>query len=96
MRACQECGKSLVHNVRGTRIFCDEPCRQSFNKRRRERGAELYDAIMSSVNGGTLQKLIDAYKLADAVKRHGRRSWQPWPQASLKIPLVYGSDGDGR
>lgn len=96
MRACQECGKSITNSVRGTRIFCDEPCRQSFNKRRRERGAELYDAFMSGAGSDVTDKLFDAYMLADTVKRQGRRSWQPWRQASLKIPLVYGSEGDGR
>lgn len=95
MSGCEECGKPFSR-MRPTKVFCSTPCRQAFNLRRRERGAELYDAQMSGAKQEAIDRLLDAYKLADKVKRQGRRSWQPWHRASLNLPLVYGSEGDGR
>ena len=94
MSVCEECGKAFTR-VRTTKLFCSAVCRQAFNQRRRERGAELYDAFMSG-EPAAMDKLHEAYLAADNAKRQGRRSWQPWRRAVLNIPLVYGSSGDDR
>lgn len=73
-----------------------------FNRRRRERGTELYDVFMSArfdKDGATwsnTEELAIAYKTADMQKRDGRNSWQAWSEAQMALPLSYGSTGDGR
>lgn len=39
---CQECGSPIGERRKG-QMFCSSPCRQAFNNRRMQRGAELYD-----------------------------------------------------
>lgn len=95
MSACEECGAGFKR-VRTTKVFCSSACRLTFNQRRRERGAELYDALMSNAGSAAVDKLLDAYRQADKTKRQGRRSWQPWRRAVLNMPMAYGSSGDNR
>lgn len=94
MPACEECGKPFTR-IRSSKVFCAEPCRAAFNRRRRERGAELYDAFMSDETAA-MQKLRDAYLTADKELRQGRRSWQSWRVAAMRIPMVFGREGDQR
>jgi predicted nucleic acid-binding Zn ribbon protein len=93
-KACPECG-SPVSDKRATALFCSNPCRQAFNRRRRDRGAELYDFVMAG-DDATVKSLRAAYKNADASARGGRRSWQDRDTALLNIPAAYGTDGDKR
>ncbi len=41
-RHCAECGEAF-QSKRADKEFCCTPCRQAFNNRRMQRGAELYD-----------------------------------------------------
>lgn len=100
-RTCQECGSPFENAVAKTR-FCSTGCREVFNRRRRDRGAELYDVYMSvryddhGAESHILDNMVKAYKVADHVKRDGRPSWQPWSEAQMAIPQAYGKAGDNR
>lgn len=93
-KACRECGKGFS-GKRPSALFCGGPCRQAFNRRRRDRGAELYDFVMVK-DTDTIKGLVDAYKTADKALREGRPSWQPTRVAIMNIPAAYGSIGDKR
>lgn len=95
-RTCQECGTVFIpRDVRA--LFCSTGCKQDFNTRRRNRGAELYDFVMGEgPKSETVAKLIAAYKAADKAKRAGRPSHQNVRVALLRLPHAYGKDGDGR
>jgi hypothetical protein len=45
-RACLECGAPLAATRR--RSFCDQACRNAWNHRRHQRGADLYELFMAS------------------------------------------------
>lgn len=100
---CKECGVGY-RAERQTSEFCSSKCRMAFNQRRRERGVELYDVLMSSrfdmktiaAPGDIVNRLLDAYRTADTAKRSGRASWQPWREAQTSIPMAYGKEGDKR
>jgi hypothetical protein len=79
----------------------------AFNQRRRDRGTELYDVLMSSRFGGVTErgqmaprdmvdKLMNAYKAADDHARAGRPSWQRWALAQTRIPMAFSKEGDKR
>tara|TARA_R110000822_G_scaffold16019_1_gene54858 strand:- start:290 stop:601 length:312 start_codon:yes stop_codon:yes gene_type:complete len=44
-RTCQECGVSYVAKKSSSK-FCSTSCRKTFNNRRAQRGALMYDAFM--------------------------------------------------
>jgi hypothetical protein len=99
---CRECGKGF-RAVQRLQLFCSNPCRAAFNRRRHDRGAELYDIVMLNAAGptkgclsGDLQNLVRAYLDADNALRSGRPSWQPWQFAKTRLPMTYGKTGDGR
>jgi predicted nucleic acid-binding Zn ribbon protein len=96
-RECRECGKEFVARQR-TAQFCSDPCRAAFNRRRRDRGAELYDFVMSpgKATEPIVRNLIDAYRAADAALRGGRPSYQPPEAAQMALPAAFGAHGDGR
>lgn len=101
-RTCRECGnvfKARQHSA----MFCGTPCRMAFNKRRRERGAELYDVYMAAFDArfnkdarDMLVKLHAAYLAGDKHARAGRPSWQDWRYAQMAIPQAYSTEGDKR
>jgi len=93
-RTCPECGHS-VSDKRVTALFCSDHCRQAFNRRRRDRGAELYDFVMAG-DDAIVKNLRAAYKTADENLREGRRSWQERDAAVLNIPAAFGKEGDKR
>ena len=105
MPECQECGENFASEQRSAR-FCCTPCRQTFNNRRAQRGAELYDLLMAHNYDrktarplhvwSLIYRLVLAYRDADASKRKGRRSWRPVKEAIADIPLAFSVDGDGR
>lgn len=100
-RTCRECGTSFKPRQHSA-VFCGTPCRMNFNKRRRERGAELYDAFMEHRGrdnreaGEVLGRLFAAYIAADTHARAGRCSWQDWRYAQMQIPQAYSREGDKR
>lgn len=94
-KQCQECGKP-VNRAKTNARFCGTPCRLAFTRRRRDRGAELYDFVMSGSSEPVVHKLTEAYRLADKVLRDGRPSYQPAEVAVLNLPLSFGNQGDKR
>lgn len=91
---CRECGV-LIQGKRVVALFCSGPHRQAFNRRRRDRGAELYDFVMGG-DAATVARLKAAYVQADHVLRSGRKSHQPPAEAKGGIPAAFGDQGDGR
>lgn len=88
-RCCRECGAALDPERQGA-LFCTNPCRQAFQNRRRERGAELYDLFMLHRCQRPVGKRIRAFfimcrlasrwRAEDQRQRAGRPSWSP-PEA---------------
>lgn len=103
-KTCTECGAEFTTPVK-TCEFCDKGCRMAWHNRRRDRGAELYDILMTcrfdrehAENEGLvlstiLSNLAGHYRDADKDKRAGRKSWDK--NAHLRLPLGY-FGGDGR
>lgn len=91
---CRECGTAFEKRHR-TALFCTSACKQRFNNRRRERGAELYDMAMAGERD-IVTRLLSAYKAADKAQRGGRPSYQDSDMAMTRIPFGFGVGGDGR
>jgi predicted nucleic acid-binding Zn ribbon protein len=94
MTGCRECGNDFKPSGRAA-LHCSERCRLAFNRRRRDRGAELYDFVMSG-HPDTVEKLVGSYRTADKALRGGRPSFQPTTQALVRLPASYGPQGDNR
>lgn len=92
---CKECGEAF-ETQRNQALFCSDTCRLKFNRRRRDRGAELYDFIMVHGNAATVKRLVEAYRTSDKVLRAGRPSWQDTQMAIVNLPAVFGNSGDKR
>ena len=73
-RCCLECGASFLP-IRRDQEFCLPACRQSYHKRRYERGAQLYDRAMKfrgkreKVSFTKLCKLLDDWLFEDRMRR---------------------------
>ncbi|MGJ5032258.1 transcriptional regulator [Bradyrhizobium sp. HKCCYLS2038] len=99
LHKCQECGNPISARRAGQE-FCAAPCRQTFNNRRMQRGAELYDlfralrrerSTASEMNLWTqLCRLELQWQTEDDQQRPGRRSYMP-PQKALTILKDKGS-----
>jgi predicted nucleic acid-binding Zn ribbon protein len=86
IRVCQECGSALTGMKPGAR-FCTAKCRLSFNNRRLQRGAELYDLFMAMRYDRAAAQEAGAWSMLcrmaqqmrddDFRERGGRKSWQP-------------------
>lgn len=84
LNACLECGTQFAA-ARG-REFCTSACRQRWNNRRMQRGAELYDLYMAHrfdrANAQALgvfqavNRMASNFHTEDAAERAGRRSWR--------------------
>ena len=111
MKCCKECGLDLARlsnrPVKAEKVFCSAPCKQNFNNRRRDRGAELYDLFMElrfnrtvAAERNVWTTLCDrasAYRDADKAKRGGRRSWRDLNDALDALPLYRSQTaGDNR
>lgn len=96
-RVCRECGKAFEGRSMSA-LFCSATCRGLFNKRRRDRGAELYDFVMVAypTTHPLVWRLVEQYLSADKVLRAGRPSYQSEITARSALPAVYGECGDGR
>lgn len=96
---CQECGQPM-DGRRRSKMFCTQSCRQTFNNRRMQRGAELYDlfralrrerADAKDLNLWTeLCRLELQWQIEDERERPGRRSYMP-PQKAVTILKDKGS-----
>ena len=94
MASCAECGRGFAP-VKNWARHCSADCRAAFNRRRRDRGAEVYDFWMAG-DQEHLEKLRAAYLKADATLRASRPSFQPVEIARMQIPMNYGTEGDKR
>lgn len=84
MAECRECG--VQHNTKGA--FCCTPCRQSWNNRRLQRGAALYDLFMIVRYQRGVAKLYGIWTIVcrvaqtwreeDVRERAGRQSWRAY------------------
>ena len=96
---CTECG-GVISDRRKGQQFCKPACRQTFNNRRMQRGAELYDlfralrrerADAKTLNLWTqLCRLELKWQTEDETARPGRRSYMP-PAKAIMILLDKGS-----
>lgn len=88
---CLECGKPTGERREGAQ-FCCAPCRQSFNNRRRDRGAEMYDLFRALRRERGMAKALKLWtkmtqlelrwQEEDERDRPGRRSYTP-PQRAI-------------
>lgn len=89
---CQECSAALSTRRRG-KEFCNATCRQRFNNRRMQRGAELYDLFRALRRERSVAKAMNlwtqicrlelAWQMEDEKARPGRRSYMP-PSKALR------------
>lgn len=96
---CQECGDPISARRQGQE-FCKPSCRQTFNNRRMQRGAELYDLFRAlrreraDAKGLGLWteicRLELNWQIEDDAKRPGRRSYMP-PTKAITILKDKGS-----
>jgi hypothetical protein len=102
-RQCAECGGPFTPQHKGGR-YCTATCKDRFMNRRKKRGAQLYDFVMSKrydrINENDARSLIDnlarAARDADKHERDGRPSWIPFEEAKKAVPLAFGQGGDNR
>lgn len=95
---CKECGTPLTGRSKQPRQFCSTPCRQAFNNRRMQRGADLYDLFMAmryerdkATDLGIwaiMCRMAQEYREQDARDREGRKSWQPASTVIDRLPVV--------
>lgn len=94
---CKECGTDVTPS-RQRRMFCCTACRQRFNNRRLERGAQLYDLFMSmryerekAADLGVwaiMCRIAKDFREEDDRDRDGRKSWQPPHSVIERLPVV--------
>lgn len=94
VRLCAECGKPVTAKHSKAR-HCSEACRHKWTRRRRDRGAELYDFIMQE-DMEMVKRLCVQYHVADNALRAGRPSFVHVDEAKLRIPMAYSKLGDKR
>ena len=84
-RVCLECGTSYQQGVQAS-DFCSAACRKTWNNRRMQRGAELYDLVMAlrfDRQTATelkvwrlINRLAAIFRDEDRTERAGRFSWR--------------------
>lgn len=94
VHACLECGGP--RSAKGE--FCANSCRDSFNNRRKARGAELHDLYMahrfdraSAQDLGVLQamnRMASVWREEDKARRAGRRSWRDTREVLAERPYL--------
>lgn len=91
---CLECGNSTTAG----RTFCCQGCRLTFNNRRLQRGAALYDLFMvmryergkAKAMGiwAIICRLAKDFREEDERLRNGRRSWQNPRDVLDRLPVI--------
>ena len=91
---CLECGNPLAA-ARRPKLFCAAPCRQTFNNRRMQRGADMYDLFRAlrrersksgELNIWTLMcQLEKRWNDEDAAQRPDRKSYIPPKRAIANL-----------
>lgn len=91
---CLECSKPLSTRRKG-KEFCNASCRQRFNNRRMQRGAELYDLFRALRRERSKAKAMNlwteicrlelGWNMDDEKKRPGRRSYMPPSKALANL-----------
>jgi len=99
LQSCQECGAPITGGRIGQE-FCAKECRQAFNNRRMQRGAELYDlfralrrergAAKDLAIWTAICRLELKWQTEDEAARPGRKSYMP-PRKALANLLDKGS-----
>lgn len=84
---CLECGDGLAA-PQPEQEFCSKRCRQAFNNRRMQRGAQVFDLYMAiryerdaareEKVVAQLSRLCMHFREEDDRQRGGRRSWGNW------------------
>lgn len=82
---CQECGNALTATRQPERMFCSPVCRQTFNNRRMQRGAEIYDLFRALRRERSEAKRLNlwtkicqlelSWNIEDEKQRPGRKSY---------------------
>lgn len=91
---CQECGNRITESRRA-KMFCSPACRQTFNNRRMQRGADMYDLFRAlrrergkakDMNIWTvLCQLEKRWNDEDTEARPGRKSYMPPSKALTNL-----------
>ena len=82
---CRECGEQFGKARDHEQLFCSAACRTSFNNRRKQRGADLYDLFMTMRYERGTAKLLGVWAILcrlaqdwnDEDKAEGRKSYLP-------------------
>lgn len=90
MRKCVECGKEFTsRNYNG--MYCSTECRRTFNNRRMQRGAVLYDlAMIEGFAAEAFDKHDFAARREDLIAQwrkedEGRRTWKPAHEVNFDL-----------
>ena len=99
LHCCHECG-SVITSPRRGQEFCCTTCRQTFNNRRMQRGAELYDLFRAMRRNRkdaqalavwtAMCRLELQWQQEDETTRPGRKSYMP-PRKAISNLLDKGS-----
>ena len=93
--SCLECGDDF-QRAGGHGTFCTPRCRGAWNNRRLQRGAEIYDLLMSlryerrGAKGvlTALCRAAAAFRDADHTERAGRPSWSSAREVLARRPYL--------
>ncbi len=96
---CLECGEPMEGVQKRGKEFCCSACRLTFNNRRLQRGALVYDLFMALRFDREMSKALKVWSLLtrlakqfrdeDVHRRGGRRSWQPPQRVIDARPSLY-------
>ena len=92
---CLDCGEGF-HRAGDHGTFCSAKCRGAWNNRRLQRGAEIYDLLMTlryerrSAKGifTALCRAAAAFRAADHAERAGRASWSNAREILARKPYL--------
>ena len=96
-RHCVECGAPYAAKKQ-TALFCSSDCRDMFHRRRKERGAVLYDMVMAMryERGRSAEKKLYTMLCREAAEfrdidnrqRNGRKSWRDIDEVIAERPYL--------
>ncbi len=62
VRCCRECQTTLGEGFKASAVFCGIPCKATWNNRRKNRGADLYDLWMTMRYARDDAKQLEVWK----------------------------------